>query len=470
MNRAHYWSYPAATKWSLDNSNGHSQSLTSLIQFATQHGKPFAVPETGAGNSNSATDVPDDATFPQWLSQQLATAQAAGTNISFVNLWDSNGGGNYQFSSASNGKPAEAAAWAKYFGATQIGPPQPPGVTLGSGPDTLALLINEDAWQGDAQFTVSVIGRQIGGTQTTTASHTTGQLQAFNVLGSFSGGNTASVNFLNDAWGSGPGADRNLYVTSAKIDGVAVPGGALTLLGGGPQSFQFNGPAVVTTDTLDLHISEDAWQGDAKYTVMIDGATIGGVRTASASHTAGATQDVVLLGNWGAGPHSIGVAFINDAYSGTSSSDRNLYVDQVTYDGHGTIGAPATLLSNGTANFSMSGAASAMALTLHLAEDAWQGDAQYSLSIDGAPSMQSGTVTASNSMGMSQAFNLQATLTAGVHDVAVSFLNDAYGGSPATDRNLYVKGIDVNRTPVSGASTALLSTGTAHFQILVPVA
>jgi len=121
INRQHYWSFPAATKWQNDSSGGHSQSLTSFIDFAKLHGKPFAMPETGAGNSNGATDVSDDAAFPQWVAQQLAAAQAAGVKISFVNIWDSNGGGNYEFSFASDGKPAEAAAWAKYLGVPQIG-------------------------------------------------------------------------------------------------------------------------------------------------------------------------------------------------------------------------------------------------------------------------------------------------------------------------------------------------------------
>ncbi len=502
VNRMHYWSYPAATKWALDSSGGHSQSLDSLIQFAKQHGKPFALPETGAGNSNSGTDVTDDAAFPEWLSQQLATAQASGVTIVFVNPWDSNGGGNYEFSRAGDGKPAEAAAWARYFGVTQtpvvvppsppplsppvvippianVPPPIPSAVTIGSGADTLTLAVSEDAWQGDAQFTISVNGQQIGGTQTATASQGAGQTQTFNVLGNFGGSNTASINFLNDAYGGSASTDRNLYVASAKIDGIAVPGSALALLSGGSKSFSFNGPAPApapvngpapsTVDTLDLHVSEDAWQGDAQFTVMIDGSTIGGVRSTSASHAAGATQDVSVTGNWGAGPHSVAIAFINDAYGGTAATDRNLYVDQVTYDGRTAAGAPVALLSNRTAVFAVPGTATTAttAITLHLAEDAWQGDAQYSVSVDGVVLVLAGTVTASNAQGQSQSINLQAVLAAGNHDLAVSFLNDAWGGSNTMDRNLYVKGVDVNGTPASGASAALLSAGAAHFQILV---
>ena len=508
VNRAHFWSLPAASKWSDDGSNGHSQSFTSLVQFAQAHGKAFAVPEAGAGNSDAGTDVSDDAAYPKWLAAQLSAAQAAGEKISFVNLWDSNGGGNYEFSQASDGKPAEAAAWAQYFGAQQPAvttpaptpapapvpaptpaptptpvpaptpaptpaPATPAAVTLGSGPDTLALPMSEDAWQGDAQFTVSIDGKQVGGTQTATASHGAGQTQTFNILGSFgAGSHTAAVNFLNDAYGGSAATDRNLYVGTASVDGTTIPGPGLFLMSGGPQSFAFVVPASATVsasqDTLDLHMSEDAWQGDAQYTVQVDGNQVGGVRTATALHGQGATQDVSIAGAWGAGPHTIGISFINDAYGGTSATDRNLHVDAVTYDGRAAGGAPAALFSNGTASFGVAAPAAATPLVLHLAEDAWQGDAQYAVAIDGATVVQNGTVTALNGSGGSQAVSLQALLSAGKHDVAISFLNDAYGGTSSTDRNLYVKGIDVGGAPAAGASAALYSTGTAHFQIVVP--
>lgn len=113
VNRDHYWTYPAGTKWSTDGSGGHATSLDQIIQFAEQQGKPLAIPETGAGNSNGGTDVSDDAAFPQCLAGQLTTAEAAGEKIDFVNLWDSNGGGNYEFSNPSDHKPLEAAAWTK---------------------------------------------------------------------------------------------------------------------------------------------------------------------------------------------------------------------------------------------------------------------------------------------------------------------------------------------------------------------
>ena len=252
------------------------------------------------------------------------------------------------------------------------------------------------------------------------------------------------------------------FSTAAAIPAPAVPAASATptLTSPGPVAA---GPA---PDTLDLHISEDAWNGNAQFTVSINGQTVGGTYTATASHAAGATQDFSLAGNWGQGVKSVAVSFINDAYGGTASTDRNLYVDQVSYDGQAATGAPAALYSNGTKTFATPQGATALGISL--AEDAWQGNAQYSIAVDGHTLVGDGSATALNSQNQSQTVDLQSVLTAGPHDVAVSFLNDAYGGTPATDRNLYVKGISVDGQTVAGANATLWSTGTEHFQITVP--
>ena len=46
--------------------------------------------------------------------------------------------------------------------------------------------------------------------------------------------------------------------------------------------------------------------------------------------------------------------------------------------------------------------------------------------------------------------------------LAINFINDAWGGTPDTDRNLYVDGVDLNGTPQAGGAAALYSNGTAH--------
>ncbi len=220
------------------NNSGWALSLQTLLDFAKAQGKPFAVPETGAGSSNGGHDVADEAAFPGWLAQTLA---ASGDKIAFVNLWDANAGGNFDFSSTGANKPGEAAAWAKSFGNT--GAPMtasstlPPAAASSSKPDTLTLNVSEDAWQGDAQFIVSVDGKQAGDVNTVTVSHAAGQSQDFTFHDFWgTGPHNVAVSFLNDAYGGTPQTDRNLYVNGATLNGH-VNAEVLALLSNGTQSF-----------------------------------------------------------------------------------------------------------------------------------------------------------------------------------------------------------------------------------------
>jgi hypothetical protein len=189
------------------------------------------------------------------------------------------------------------------------------------------------------------------------------------VKGTFAAGtHTATVDFLNDAYGGSPSTDRNLYVNSATIDGSAVPGATLTEHFDGPQNFSFQAPgtsgsgspgsgtpAPVTIgsgpDTLALQVSEDAYLGDAQFTVSVDGHQIGGTQTTTASHAAGQTQTFNVLGTFAAGSHTATVNFLNDAYGGSPSTDRNLYVNGATIDGSVVSGATLTEHFQGPQSF-----------------------------------------------------------------------------------------------------------------------
>src|SRR3984893_13965147 len=80
-------------------------------------------------------------------------------------------------------------------------------------------------------------------------------------------------------------------------------------------------------------VSDDAYKGDAQYEVLVDGTQIGGIQTAHASHAVGQSDHLLVQGNWGSGTHDAAVVFLNDAYDGTPTTDRNLYVDGACYDG-----------------------------------------------------------------------------------------------------------------------------------------
>ncbi len=394
--------------------------------------------------------------------------------------------------------------------------PSGSGGSFGTGPDALVLHLSEDAYQGDAQFTVSVDGQQIGGPLSVTALHSAGASEAFTFNGNFGAGtHQVGISFINDLWAGTPDTDRNLYVDGVSFDGHQVANSSATLLSDGTANVTVTGsaapspapapaPAPVPAptpapsgsggsfgtgpDALVLHLSEDAYQGDAQFTVSVDGKQVGGPLSVSALHSANATESFTFNGNFGPGAHQVGVSFINDLWAGTASTDRNLYVDSVSFDGHQVANSTANLFSNGTADFTVMGSATPSpaptpapaptptpapsggtfgtgpdSLVLHLSEDAYQGNAEFTVAVDGHQIGGPLSVTASHMAGDSEAFTFNGDFGAGKHDVAITFTNDLWAGTPSTDRNLYVNSIDFDGQHIANSSASLFSDGTVHF-------
>ena len=107
-------------------------------------------------------------------------------------------------------------------------------------------------------------------------------------------------------------------------------------------------------DTLTLTVSEDAWQGNAEFSISVDGESLADNVTVTALHNTGNWEPITFNGTFGAGPHSVAVTFVNDAYGGSSSTDRNLYLKSISLDGAITA-TPASLFSNGTVSFTVTG-------------------------------------------------------------------------------------------------------------------
>ncbi|MCB8882190.1 hypothetical protein ACELLULO517_18230 [Acidisoma cellulosilytica] len=362
VNLEHYYTDPASSEYSLDDSGGSALSLQDIIDFAKTTGKPIAICETGAGNTlDDGSNLTDNPTFVQWLSSTLANA---GVQIQYVGIWDSDLGGNYAFSAASDDKPQEAAAWAKYFGVQSAAatdpatapasPPaaDPPAATA----HTLTLQMSEDAYKGDAAFTVAVNGQQVGGEYQTSALHSSDDANTFLLTGDWNSGvNDVAISFINDAYG-GQGLDRNLYVNSIAYDGVTYAGTSASMPGDSTDNFSV-GPGATTgtgpADNLTLTLSEDAWQGNADFVLYIDGKAVTTPQVVSALHEANATQGFSFSGNFGSGAHTIGIGFVNDAYGGSDSEDRNLYVNGVTLNGSDIFSGDQALYGNTTSDFAV---------------------------------------------------------------------------------------------------------------------
>ncbi|MFC7693941.1 carbohydrate-binding domain-containing protein [Paeniroseomonas aquatica] len=106
------------------------------------------------------------------------------------------------------------------------------------------------------------------------------------------------------------------------------------------------------SDTLMLKLTQDVYKAGAQYTVSVDGKQIGGTLTAGAAEGSGQTDVITVKGDWAAGAHTVTVNFLNDTWGGTSTTDSNLYVTGITYNGKALADGTADLMSNGPVDFS----------------------------------------------------------------------------------------------------------------------
>ncbi len=237
-------------------------------------------------------------------------------------------------------------------------------------------------------------------------------------------------------------------------------------------------PVVVVgpgSDTLVLTLSEDAYLGNAQFTATIDGKSLGPAQSVTALNGPGQTEAFTYTGTFAPGPHTVGVSFLNDAYGGTAQLDRNLYVKSVAIDGAVAPQSSASLLTAKTVSFAIpnapstpvttAAAAPSDTLVLNLSEDAYLGNAQFIATLDGQPLGAPQSVTALHTLGQSQAFTFAGNFGTGSHDLAISFINDAYGGTPALDRNLYVSGASFDGVNQPGVSANMMANATKHFTV-----
>jgi hypothetical protein len=294
----------------------------------------------------------------------------------------------------------------------------------------------------------------------------------------YAGGSGTGKLVFNYTIGATDAAVKALAVTAANLpNGAAIAdaAGSSVNLSGALQTL--NGLVVdppasggSTTSTITLNVSEDAYQGDAQFIVKVDGTQIGGTMTASALHASGDSNVFTLTGNWASGSHQVAIQFLNDAYGGSASLDRNLYVNAIAFNGQTESGTSAALYSTSTQTFSVGGSVAAASgpadtVTVHLSEDAYNGNAQFQLLVDGKAVTTPQQVVASHAAGAWEDLTFSGNFGAGNHTIGVQFTNDAYGGTASTDRNLYVNGVDVNGTHYGSGVSALYSNGTATFAI-----
>ena len=194
----------------------------------------------------------------------------------------------------------------------------------------------------------------------------------------------------------------------------------------------------------------------------VDGVQQGGVETAMALPGCGQSQVVAVQGSFGPVSHQVTVNLLNGSAAGGLSVGPNLYVDSLSYDNVAVQGSQSALTTLGAATMTTP-VVQPDTLTLSLSEDAWQGDAQAVVTLDGVV-IDTPTITTPNFIVTAQTLSYTGNFGGpGVrHVVVVSFLNDAYAG-PGQDRNLYVQGITFDSSAVISQTASLRRGGPVSF-------
>ncbi len=116
------------------------------------------------------------------------------------------------------------------------------------------------------------------------------------------------------------------------------------------------------SDSLTINAAGYAVDGVMpQFIVSVDGAQVGGANTVTATEFDGSqnggNQAFTFSGNWGPGPHTVGVDYINNNVS-AEGNDGNIFVNSIQFDGNATTefnpsGNVSTgfLYQNGTVNF-----------------------------------------------------------------------------------------------------------------------
>lgn len=241
---------------------------------------------------------------------------------------------------------------------------------------------------------------------------------------------------------------------------------------------------------LSIRLGADAWQGDPLAVVFVDGIeAFRGVVPASHAH-GGAT---LALGAFAAeSAHVVTVQFLNDAWGGSAGLDRNLYVEGISIDGVDQD-RHAALLWNSDVRFEFEAPYMAIpapsgpaplppavatpaigsigtgpdTLRLGLSGNAFGGDPHFLVLLDGQQVGDVQTAKATHGTGATGYLDVHAELSLGEHTLAVRFLDDAWGGSAAQDRNLYVDSLSVNGVD-QNQQASLLWKSDATFRFVEP--
>lgn len=239
-------------------------------------------------------------------------------------------------------------------------------------------------------------------------------------------------------------------------------------------------PAGTGSGRLVLSCAETAWEGDAKFTIAIDGVSVGGTRTCRAADIAGQTQDFLYRGEYGTAPHVVTMDFVNNAGGEVDGEDRNLFLRGATLGGRPVTTGHLAFYGGGPQSFSFKGGGPAagmvgkgpdcFVLGISEAQGADQAgtplDARYTVAVDGKRVGLTRIARALAADGQTQKISVCGTFGTAAHTLALSLLDTGSSAAgktlpAATAPQLFVDSARYNGFPTPGGTLAIASgTGT----------
>ena len=199
----------------------------------------------------------------------------------------------------------------------------------------------------------------------------------------------------------------------------------------------------------------DQSQGDYAQLAL---ATLAGIARVTGSDAAAQAYADLLAGS---PPFTSDAAFYRDPTYGIAAPGKVMETFPVTTNPGTTNPAPSPDPAPGPATPPAAGER-LVDLAIVLGAESWQGHPQAVVRVDGVEVFH-GTVSAPHASG-GAVINLGQVTPDDAHEVTVSFLNDHWGGSAETDRNLHVKDIRLDGVS-TGQKATLLMTGDVTFAL-----
>ncbi len=345
-------------------------------------------------------------------------------------------------------------------------------------PDTLTLDLSDTPLDGQgALFEVAVNGSLVSGPQLVTATAASGSSQDFTFTGDFGSDPTVTLDFINGFSGYAPAYGEELVVNSITLDGLATaenadqfyfgpasytvaagdtPGGTTTgttTAPSTPTTPVTTTPSAPTTasDTVLLNLGEAQASGvDAEFQVSINGSIVG-TGTVSAAESAGASDNLTYMGDFGTGSIDVAVTFLNGFTGNLLDAGRTLYVNSIGVNGAANF-ENSVLEFDSTDTYTLQASqpttpateATPDTLTLDLSDTPLDGQgALFEVAVNGSLVSGPQLVTATAASGSSQDFTFTGDFGSDP-TVTLDFINGFSGYAPAYGEELVVNSITLD--------------------------